>query len=93
MPVTRSQHTAVVDHEDPPTLVRQSALARVRIAPEGRALARKLLMDTDAVYDYWFSVSDDGRLHHFASVTDTRRQWSLPYRMTIPLVYVSRYEM
>ena len=40
-------------------------MTKVRIGTQSRRMARKLLLDPDHVYVYWFSKRDQTTLHHF----------------------------
>jgi len=48
--------------ERPPPLVRSSALVPVKVA--NRSLARKLVLDPDEVYYYYFTTRAGEKTHH-----------------------------
>lgn len=76
--------TRFAEYQQPPKLIRQAAIRRVRIANHRRArsLARKLVMDPDIVYEYWFSSDAGIVMHHLASHDHV---WSVPQRWLPPL--------
>ena len=79
--VTRSRSRSAFARS-PPQLVRQTAIRKVRIAPESHARARKCHLDTRVTYLYWVNT---GRAtppeHHFSASAGEDRV--LPFELDL----------